>query len=534
MRILLLTAPIPVQNSFFPIGLSYIYGALKKENYEVKIVDAIAPFKKYSKENIKELIKDYKPNVVGFSLFINFISDVYDFVKELKKLFRDVIFIAGGPHPSAMPEEAIRNGFDFVVVGEGEETIVELVKMIENSTNTFEKVKGIAFLDKYYNKIVITSPRPLIKDLDSLPFPERDLFPIENYTGFKDPNSDPYFWIISSSRGCPFDCLYCMNADVFGRGYRFRSAENVFQEIKELYTKFNARYIYFIDDEFMMKKERLYRLAALLVENNLNIGWTALARITNIDTEFINRMVSVGLKEIVFGVESGDLVTLEKINKRMTLEHIKQGIEYTIKSRIPTFGINNMIGFPWETRKNILNTYRLNKSIPDDIPVSHSFWIPIPYPRTGLYNRYHERYGFTNWWLDKKNFIPEYDEDNYQPFFKRHMFFLDHSQLRNNFYKYDLLHRLFIKKIFIKVWLLQAGRRFSHRKKYATFCLSFFSYTLYILSPKLEKFILSIILSSRVFQFFKRSFRIEKQTSIGHFVPRRNSEVLETLNLNET
>ena len=463
MRILLLTAPIPVQNATFPIGLSYVGTVLKQKGYEVKIVDSIAPFRKYTKDDIKKLIKEYQPDVVGFSLFINFISDVYDFVRELKQTFPGIVFIAGGPHASAMPEELIQNGFDFVVIGEGEETIVDLLEGIQKKVSSFKHIKGIAYKNGKYANPIITEPRPLIKDLDSLPFPERESFPIENYTGSSSPDSDSYFWIMSSSRGCPFDCLYCMNADVFGRGYRFRSAENIIEEIKIIHNKFGSNYVYFIDDEFMIRKDRTYKFTDLLIENNIKIGWTALARISNVDTEFINKMVRSGLKELVYGVESGDPITLEKINKKMSLEQIKKGIEYTLKSSIPAFGINNMIGFPWEKKENILNTYRLNRSIRLEKPVSHSFWIPIPYPRTGLYNNYHEQFGFTNWWLNKNNFIPEYEEDNYQPFFRRHMFFLGHPQLRNNFYKYNLVHRIFIKIIFIKVWFLQASRRFTKR-----------------------------------------------------------------------
>ena len=518
MRILLLTAPIPVQNANFPLGLAYISAVLKRKAYEVKTIDSIAPFKKYTKNDIKELIKTYNPDVVGFSLFINFISDVYDFVKELKQIFPEVVFIAGGPHASALPRELISNGFDFVVIGEGEETVVELVEGIKKKTPSFENIKGIAY--KSGNNIVITEPRPLIKNLDSLPIPEREPSPIENYTGSMDPDSDPYFWIMSSSRGCPFDCLYCMNAGVFGRGYRFRSAENMFEEIKYLNDVFGAKYLYFIDDEFMMRKERVYQFVDLLIKNRLNIGWTALGRITSINTEFIDRMVEGGLKEICYGVESGDPITLEKINKKMSLEQIKQGIKYTLDSKVPVFGVNNMIGFPWEGRENIWNTYKLNRSIPRDVPASHSFWIPIPFPRTGLYENYHRQYNFTNWWLNKNNFSPEYDKDNYLPFFKGHMVFLDHPQLRVNFYRYGLLHRLFIKKIFIKVWLLQAHRRFSIIKKYSIFYVSFFSYVLYFISPAVEKFIMTTILSSRFFQFLRKIFHVEKQTPIGYFKPR--------------
>jgi len=520
MRILLLTAPIPVQNATFPLGLAYVSAMLKSKGYEVKTIDSIAAFKKYSREDIKNLIKAYKPDVVGFSLFINFISDVYDFLAELKKEFPGIVFIAGGPHATALPEELVRHGFDFVVIGEGEETALELIECLQRNISSFERVKGIAYLDKKNSNIVVTEPRPLIKDLDLLPFPEREPFPIENYTGSKNWDSDPYFWILLSSRGCPFDCLYCMNADVFGRGYRFRSAESILKEIKHLYDKFGVKYVYFIDDEFMIRKDRIYKLTDIITENNLDIGWTALARITTIDTEFLNRMVKAGLKEVVYGVESGDPVTLEKINKKMSLNDIKRGIEQTLKSNIPAFGVNNMIGFPWETKENMMNTYELNKSIGYSIPVIHTFWVPIPYPRTGLYEQYHKKYGFTGWWLNKKSFIEEYDKDNYQPFFKRHMFFLDHPQLKLNFYKYNFFHRVFIKRLFIKVWFLQANRRFSRAKRYSIFFLSFFSYFLYLLSARLEKQVVKLAYKPNFYAAFRKIFHIEKQVSIEDLKPR--------------
>ena len=162
--------------------------------------------------------------------------------------------------------------------------------------------------------------------------------------------------------------------------------------------------------------------------------------------------------------------------------------------------------------------------MPDNVLVSHSFWIPIPYPRTGLYSSYHEKFGFTNWWLKKKYFTPEYDNTNYKPFFKRHMFFLDHPQLKTNFYKYGFFYKLFIKKIFIKVWFLQAKRRFGWNKRYLIFFLSLFSYSLYFISPKVEKFIIEGILTSRLSQLLRIFFRIEKQSSIGHFKARKEAK----------
>ena len=250
-RVLLLNPPTAAVSTEVLLNLAYLAAALRKAGHEVRIIDAAAPYKPFKAEEIKRVIMEFQPHFIGVTLTITYIPQTYIYLKELRKI--GIPVVAGGPHANCLPEEVLENGVDIVAIGEGEETIVELAEYFVGARN-LESIAGLCFKDKN-GKAFHAPTRRLIENLDTLAFPGFDDFPIKNYTGSEDPNSNPIFWSIFTSRGCPFDCTFCSSHNVFGRTVRMRSASNVFEEIKGLVNRFGVNKITFQDDEILCSKK---------------------------------------------------------------------------------------------------------------------------------------------------------------------------------------------------------------------------------------------------------------------------------------
>ena len=275
---------------------------------------------------------------------------------------------------SALPEQSLsHNSFNYGVIGEGEITTYELLECLKNNGNV-EEVDGIVF--KKNNSIVKTKPRKFIKDLDSLPFPARHMVKdIQSYTPTVTNYKKLPVTNVITSRGCPGQCTYCSHA-VFGNSYRERSAENIFEEIKEVIQKYKIREIHFNDDTFLLDKKRIYRLFELCKQEKLKFTWTCFARIDNVNYEFLSFIKGTGCWRISFGVESGDRQVLKDIKKHISLENVEKVINWCNKLRIKTKG-HFIIGHPTDTNESIENTIKFALKIPfSDIAVCISTLVP--------------------------------------------------------------------------------------------------------------------------------------------------------------
>ncbi|MCK4730467.1 MAG: radical SAM protein [Candidatus Aenigmarchaeota archaeon] len=355
-----------------PLGLCYIAGMIKKE-HEVEILDC--PALKYKLEDAGKYIKSYKPDLVGISVTT---PDLVQATKlsELIKSHSKAVVVAGGPHPSLLPGDVISlPSVDIVVRGEGEFIFKNLVSAIEQSKD-LKIVDGICF--KKNGKVICTSlPKP-IEDLDSLPFPARELLPIDKYKqliGFPDS-----FITLITSRGCPFSCIYCSKG-VFGNRTRFRTPENILKEIKENVEKYNIKELIFYDDTFTLNKERVMKICDLLIENKINIPWKCETRVDTVDYELLKKMKEAGCFIISYGVESGNEKILKTIQKVVNKDRIRKTFRLTKKVGIQTLGYF-MIGIPGETKETIKDT--LDFAIELD-PDYAQFSIATPYPGTQLY-----------------------------------------------------------------------------------------------------------------------------------------------------
>jgi radical SAM superfamily enzyme YgiQ (UPF0313 family) len=237
----------------------------------------------------------------------------------------------------------------------------ELVKSLQ-SNSELSRVDGIAYRDKNNGQIIITKTRNFIKNLDSLPLPARELFPLNKYRTAPPPygRKKPYFVMITS-RGCPFQCAYC-SKDVFKDTFRARSPKKVCDEVEELISKYNAREIQFSDDDFTMDMQRAEQICDEILRRNLKIRWSCLTRADLVNEKLLRKMKDAGCWLIAYGVESGNQKLLDAINKGINIEQTISAFEMTRKAGISPL-CSFMFGLPGETKKTIQETIDFVKKI---------------------------------------------------------------------------------------------------------------------------------------------------------------------------
>lgn len=363
---------------FQPLGLAYIAAILKENHYSVFVIDAAAEGwekiqefdedRNYNGLNFTKIgkkIKKLKPKIIGITIPFTVQKDsAFKVASVVKAINKNIIVIVGGPHVTVRPEECLKNpNIDFAVIGEGEETIVELVNKLNAgvSREEFKKIKGIAY--KAGSKIIINENRPLIENLDSLPFPARDLLPMKNY--FKAAKSkrasrdlDKPWASVFTSRGCPFGCVFCSIHLSMGRKWRARSPKNIIEELKLLTQKYGIKQIDFEDDNISCNPKRMEEICDLIIDNNIKIEWFTPngVRADTLDESLLKKMKASGCRELWFAPESGSQrVVDEVIGKKIDLKYIEKMVCACKK-----IGISSncffVIGLPGETKKEIRET----------------------------------------------------------------------------------------------------------------------------------------------------------------------------------
>jgi len=378
-EILLIYPPYSYARKNPPLGLAYMAAVLEKDGYLVKIIDVSA--EGLSLTELESRIKDEQPKLIGVSFMTPQIGEAIKITALTKKINPQIITIVGGPHATALPAETLaEKSIDFVVIGEGEITLLEIVdKFIRNKNKELSDIKGIAY--KKNSEVVTTEPRPFIENLDSLPFPAWHLLPVEKYcvapTGAK---SSKQVFNIFSSRGCPNQCIFCGGPKIMGRRYRRRSPKNIVQELIYLKNKFGATQFDFQDDSVTVFKESLREMCQEIIKNNLNITWMCNSRVDILDMETLLLMKKAGCARIDFGVESGDDRVLKRIKKGITVEQVIKAHQMTKQAGI-TISSFAMVGNLGEDFSSVKKTARLMKELGEDVNVS----ISTPFPASELY-----------------------------------------------------------------------------------------------------------------------------------------------------
>lgn len=363
-----------------PLNLAYLASYLRthRPDSDVSILDAEAY--ELSHDDTIEKIENIKPGLLG----ITTTTPSFDIIKELIHLIHQKMpylpIVLGGPHATGSPEEcALTKGVNSVVLGEGEVTFLEIFDAIKDKKN-LDNVPGICL--KVDGSVKFTANRPLIKNLDSLPLPARDLLPTHLY--FSPPTkslSEDCVANIISSRGCPFHCTYCLSDMMWKNKYRHRSPENVVNEIEGLINAYDIKEFNFNDDLFTANKKRLKHFCELLIKKDLNIKWVCMSRADYIEDETLVLMKRAGCGKIAMGLESGSEKVLKVMKKRIDLSRSVKAVQ-EIKNAGIKVGVSFVIGHVGETEETIQKTIKLAKTCnPDTI----AFFQASPYPGTEFY-----------------------------------------------------------------------------------------------------------------------------------------------------
>lgn len=353
MKILLLT-PLDKNNcttfAVQPLGLMYIASSLRKRfNHEIKLLDMKVHF--MSDDDALKEIKKFSPDVVGIRSLTVEATAVHRLLRRIKENHPSCKIIIGGPYTAGSSKRILDDSnVDFVVIGEGEETMCELIAEVEKG-NRFPEISGISYVRD--GAVVFTPTRSPIQYLDSIPFPAWDLIDMESY--FKLPGWNFHIskhMAVFTSRGCPFKCAYCHN--IFGKTTRLRSPENVLEEIDILYNQYEIRELKIIDDIFNVNKSRVHKICDMIVGKgyDLDICFPNGLRGDIMDKTTLQKLKAAGTFEITYAVETASPRLQKLIKKNINLPKLKQVIADTVEMGIFTKGFF-MMGFPSETREEI-------------------------------------------------------------------------------------------------------------------------------------------------------------------------------------
>jgi anaerobic magnesium-protoporphyrin IX monomethyl ester cyclase len=364
---------------FPPIGLLYIASYIREKNdsLNVKIYDS-----QVEKRNFFRLLENFKPSIVGITCQSALVYSALKVAEDIKKLYPNTKIIVGGVHPSIRPQDLIKSeNIDLVIRGEGEETFLEVCNKIQ-SGKSLKNVLGITYLND--GKMVSTPDRPINKNLDVYPMPALDLIPINKYRISPDLRTGARLGLILTSRGCPYNCLFCANKLLTKRTYRLKSIEGVIEEIEYYIKEYNINQLMIIDDNFAVNRKRTMELCHEFIKRGYpkKFKWWAEARVDCLDEELLRTMKRAGCTILSFGLESGNQRLLDYIKKGITIPQIVKAVKLIKKVGIKSRA-SIILGLPTETRKESLRSIKFAYKLPLD---QVRFSIATPFPGTELWD----------------------------------------------------------------------------------------------------------------------------------------------------
>jgi anaerobic magnesium-protoporphyrin IX monomethyl ester cyclase len=382
-----------------PIGLLSIAAILEKEGYQVQVIDADA-------ENLSftvtlERVVAARPDYVGSTTMTATMDITYEFFSALKDKLPGVTVIVGGPHVSALPQKTLEESeaIDIVVKREGEDTLVELMRALQNQ-EPLSGVKGIAFREG--GQVKETADRGFIEDLGKLPIPAYHLLKYELYrsygwnkwvNGYRSP-----LGVVFTGRGCFGKCNFCATKVVLGQRIRYFPVRRIQEEIDLLVNQFKIRVLYFQDDTFTANRALVEKVCDYIIQNEYHrrLEIMVSSRVDTVQAPLLEKMRKAGVRWICFGVESGNQYVLNRINKNIAIAQIREAFKKAREAGLFIAG-NYMIGHVGETFESAMDTIQLACDLDQDYA---SFAVAIPLPGTELYQHC----------LDKKIPLPPWNE----------------------------------------------------------------------------------------------------------------------------
>ena len=393
-KIVLVQPPWKHRNRLPPLNIAGIASWLReKGDYEVKILDADV-LGLNTRQTFEKIIEDV-PDIVGFTVLTPSFLTVGRICELIKSHDKGIITVLGGTHPTALPHDSLQNkNFDFLVLGEGELTFLDLLNAIRDNRD-YGLIDGLAY--RRDGEIVINKRRELIKDIDILPPPARELVPLRSYPvstsfGYFAGNSTT----LSVGRGCPFNCTYCASKIMWHQKCRIKSAGNIAREIEEIVKKYKFSNIEIIDDIFTLYESRLYDTLKEIKKKKLKVRWNCYTRVDRINKEMLSEMKSAGCYSLMFGLESGSQKILDNINKKVTVAQMENAYVLTRQAGIKPYP-NFMIGSPGESLETVNETIAFIKRLKmREVSLS----ITTPFPGSRLFDDIKEKIGRDINWDD--------------------------------------------------------------------------------------------------------------------------------------
>ena len=361
------------------LGLMYLAASLRRAGYTVRHLDHTF----LERREVLAEIERLKPSVIGVYCMITMQDEAFSLAEEVRG---KALTVVGGPYPSGEAEPFL-DRFDLVAVGEGEETIVEIMEHLGD--RRFEEVPGLVF--RRGGEVVRTPPRPRSRDLSHLPLPDRGDLPHRQYIDYWRRHWKRATTPLMSTRGCPFRCEFC-HKSVFGDLFGARPAESVVQEMEEI-AGLGYDHVWMSDDIFTLNYRRTLELCRRIEEARLPLTWECLSRVTQVDLELFTQMRRAGCTRVFFGIESGDETVLKRMRKGITPDQARQAVEACVEAGIEAAGFF-MVGYLGETQRSLERTIRFSSRL----PLSYvSYTIAYPLPGTRFYDQVQERRAHGEW-----------------------------------------------------------------------------------------------------------------------------------------
>lgn len=372
------------------LGLLYIAAVLEENGIGVHLIEARSMGLSHD-EVIEEVStlggsasggKKDSPHFVGITVITARISSALYLSAKVKEINPDTKIILGGPHVHFEHRTVINDpSVDFCVRGEGEITVLELIKTVSEG-GSLQDVKGITF--KEGAQVIVTPDRSHVTDLDALPFPARGLLQSPAYRGLW--TEGKAFSPMLATRGCPYFCQFCDAPAIWGRMHRRKSVTSVLDELEQIYNEFGVRYVRFVDDLLVANKKWAIELCRGILGRGLDdLSWVCDGRVGLMSEELLEELKKANCKIIFYGIEFGNQRILDLCKKGFTIEQVKETIEITSKVGISSYGYF-MMGYPTETVETVEDTINLAIKLALDYGMdSAGFSIVTPFPGTGLY-----------------------------------------------------------------------------------------------------------------------------------------------------